>query len=356
MKTIINNSNRKTKTKLKNVGVGTDIIKDKEEEIDQEKEKDKDKDKDKELSKNFPQRNRLHNFKFPNIDIYKKFNDTKGNYPHINLYKSKIKNSNSVGPKEKIKNYITQTENDIPRITSRYSNNKFNNFCTISLKNKKEIHTSLKYNNYKDEIYHTILVSTSIKEPELNINSDKNISNINNIYNPNDYIKYSFSNSSHKHKNNHSRNILTIRQIKNSESNIFLKEEAKNCILDLLEQKTVINFNKRSKNKPKKIRKDEFKDFLKEILQQHKKKNINKVKKKIEINALLRNKNNNYKTANKYGDDYNKAKTKYDSFKNDNMFKTIVLRNEYLNSKINNNIDIGTLTEEPNFKKRNFGK
>ena len=328
MKTTKNESNGKMKTKLINIGVGTETI--------------KDKDKDKEFFKNYTQRNRENNFKFPNIDIKKKSNDIKENY------KSKNKASNSVGPKEYAKNPITQPENEIPRITSRFIN-KYSNFFSNTIKKKKQIYTTLKNNNFNDDTYKPKVVVTSIKEPELKINSEKNISNINNIYNPKDYTKYSFSHSSHK--NNKSTNLLTIRTIKNTESNISLNEEEKNCILNLLEQKTVINFNKRNKYKAKKIKKDEFKEFLKEILKQHKKKNINKVKKKIDINVLLRNRTNNYKKKNIFGDHSHQARTKYDSFKKDDKYKSIILRNEYLNTKINSNR--GILTEELNSRKRN---
>jgi hypothetical protein len=331
-------SNRQMKAKLINIGVGTDIL------------------KNKEFFKNHTQRNREKNFKFPTIDAFKKLNDKKENYPNTNLsnlYRGKNKNYNSVGTKERSHNHFTNTttsENDIPKITSKFSNSKINNFFPSTIKKKKQVFTTLKNNNYADSIYKSNAVLTTIKQPELNINSENNISNINNIYNAKDYLKYSFSHSSHK--NNDSRNLFTIRNIKNSESNITLNEEDKQCILNLLEQKSVINYNKRNKNRVKKIRKDEFKEFLKEILKQHKKKNINRVKKKIDINDLLRNKtHNNKKKAKKFDDVYQRAKTKYDSFKNDNRYKSIILRNEYLNSKLNNNK--GMATEELNSRKRN---
>jgi hypothetical protein len=333
-------SNRQMKAKLINIGVGTDIL------------------KNKEFFKNHTQRNREKNFKFPTIDAFKKLNEKKENYPNTNLsnlYRGKNKNYNSVGTKERSHNHFTNTttsENDIPKITSKFSNSKINNFFPSTIKKKKQVFTTLKNNNYADSIYKSNAVLTTIKQPELNINSENNISNINNIYNAKDYLKYSFSHSSHK--NNDSRNLFTIRNIKNSESNITLNEEDKQCILNLLEQKTVIYFNKRNKNKKnvKKIKKDEFKEFLKEILKQNKKKNINRVKKKNDIDALLKNKNHNYKKrTNKFDNVYQTAKTKYDSYKNDNRYKTIILKNEYLNSKLNNNL--GMLTEDLNSKKRN---
>jgi hypothetical protein len=331
----VNDSNRQMKIKLINIGVGTDII------------------KDKESFNNHTQRNREKNLKFPTIDTNKKLKDIKENYQNNNINKNKKKSYNSVSSKEKISSLITpitQSENDIPKITSKFSNNKINDIFTNSIKINKQVYTSLKDNNYDNNIFKSNVVLVSVKQPEININSDKNISNINNIYDTKDYLRYSFSQSNHKNKN--SRNLLTIRNIKNSESNITLNEEDKQCILNLLEQKSVINYNKRNKNRVKKIRKDEFKEFLKEILKQHKKKNINRVKKKIDINDLLRNKtHNNKKKAKKFDDVYQRAKTKYDSFKNDNRYKSIILRNEYLNSKLNNNK--GMATEELNSRKRN---
>jgi hypothetical protein len=333
----VNDSNRQMKIKLINIGVGTDII------------------KDKESFNNHTQRNREKNFKFPTIDTNKKLKDIKENYQNNNLNKNKKKSYNSVSSKEKISSLITpiaQSENDIPKITSKFSNNKINDIFTNSIKINKQVYASLKDNNYDNNIFKSNVVLVSVKQPEININSDKNISNINNIYDTKDYLRYSFSQSNHKNKN--SRNLLTIRNIKNSESNITLNEEDKQCILNLLEQKTVIYFNKRNKNKKnvKKIKKDEFKEFLKEILKQNKKRNINRVKKKIDINALLKNKNHNYKKrTNKFDNVYQTTKTKYDSYKNDNRYKTIILKNEYLNSKLNNNL--GMLTEDLNSKKRN---
>ena len=333
----MSNSNRKMGSKFINVGIGTE------------------KDKNKETYKHYSTRNK-EKIKFPNIETYKKFNDIKEKNTNETNFKNLIRNTyyNSTRTSEKSKNYFTETENDIPKITSKFNTKKYNNFFANSIKKNKSSFKTI-YNFNDEDIQNSNLVLSSVKTPELNILNDNNISNINNIYNTNDYFRYSFSHSNNK--NNNRRKMIIIRNLRNSESGISLNEEDKNCILNLLEKKTLININLHKKIiKTKKIRKDEFKEFLKEILKQYKNKNINRVKKKIDINTLLKNKkyNNNIKVK-KFDiveTNTNLSKTKYDNNNNDIKFKSIILRNEYLNSKLNNNF--GMLTEDVSSKKRSI--
>ena len=332
----MSNSNRKMRSEFINIGIGTE------------------KDKNKEIYKRYSTRNK-EKIKFPNIETYKKFNDIKEKITNETKFENLNKNLyyNSMRTTKKSKNNYTETENDIPKITSKFHTKKYNNFFANSIrKNKSSFKTIYNFND--EDIQNSNLVLSSIKTPELNILNDKNISNINNIYNTNDYFKYSFSHS--YNKNNNRRKMIIIRNLRKSESAISLNEEDKNCIMNLLEKKTLININLHKKmNKTKKIRKDEFKEFLKEILKQFKDKNINRVKKKIDINTLLKNKKDNNKIKVKkfdiVGTNTDLTKTKNNN-KNDNKFKSIILRNEYLNSKLNNNI--GMLTEDVSSKKRSI--
>ena len=115
-------------------------------------------------------------------------------------------------------------------------------------------------------------------------------------------------------------------------------------------------------NKPAKIkRKDEFKEFLKEILKQYKDKNAIRVKKKIDINILLNNKQ--AKSQNKLNIKANRTqfnegnlnlkgmKTYFNNYKKEKS--TIILKNEFLNSKLSKKSP-RMLTEDIKNKKRNI--
>ena len=268
-----------------------------------------------------------YNLEFPNIISFQNNHGIKTVY-NSNLFNKIIKNIN-------INSDYLENDSDIPKITS-----KINKKRNISVKNKKYI-SLIKSNNYLDDIEKSNLVLSSIKASNFNILNENNISNINNIYNKKDYLKYYFTLPSN---NNNDKSII-INNLKNADNNSSLKEDEKNAIQNILYNKATIKFNKKYNSMPKRIkRRDEFKEFLKEVLRQYKVKNTNKIKKKIEINTLLSNKkikNNNFTNiieSNNSGFNEINLKHTKNEFRNDNnnhKFDSIIMRNKLLNTKIN---------------------
>jgi hypothetical protein len=323
-------TNRKMRKKFINVGVETE--------------------KDKDYYNYFSTRNKDNYLKFPNIKIY---NGTQTKY-NPNLISNIAKNIY-------FNTELTESENDIPKIRSKINKDKNKNFFSNSVKKCNNCFNSLR-NNCLEDVDNSNLVVSSIKTPKLNILDTNNISNINNIYSKKDFVK-NYINSSNEKTDNNNRTSILIKKIKNSESNISLNEDEKNTILNLLMKKTTIKIKNKTEPKQKKLKpkhKDEFKEFLKEILKQHKDKNLNRVKKKIDINMLLNNKHikshNNINIAKKYNSNFNeknskKMKTCFNDYKK--QHRNIMLRNEFLNSQLNHK-NYGMLTEELKDKKRNI--
>ena len=328
-KTNMTDSSRKMRRKFINIGIETEKVKD--------------------YYNYNSTRNIDSDLKFPNIDTFQKINDIKKRY-NKSLYsnKNKIKNIN-INSKKKIINYFSESDNDIPKITSKINKNEY--FFPNSVKNNCN---TINYQNYFDDIQNSNLILSSVKTPKINILTNNNISNINNIYNKKDFFHNYFSSLNNDDKK---RYIITIKNLKNSESDISLNEEEKNSIMNLLEKKTFINVNNTKNNTTKKIKpKSEFKEFLKEVLNQYKNKNENKIKKKININSLLTNKKNinNIKENNLgiYEKNLRKINNDINKYKNKNK-KKLILRNQFFNSKSNKK-SFGMLTEEVKPKKKNI--
>ena len=330
IKGCLTETNRSMKRRLINVAIETEI----------EKEKNKD------YYNNFSFRNKDNNIKFPNIKTNKKNNDVQTKY-NSNLLSNLIKKLN-------FNSKLTETDNEIPEISSKINMNKNKYYFSNSVKKSKNTIN----NNFLDDVENSNLILSSVKTPKLNILEKKDISNINNIFNKNDFLKNIISSSSDKNNN---RTTILIKNLKHSESGESLNEEEKNCISNILKQKTTINFKEKINSKPKKIKhKDEFKEFLKEILKQHKNKNINKVKKKIKINTLLYNKqiptlNNifNIRTNTTNFPENNKKYMKTTFINTNKQQNKIILRNEFLNSNLKKKNN-ALLTDEIKNKKRNI--
>ena len=330
IKGCLTETNRSMKRRLINVAIETEI----------EKEKNKD------CYNNFSFRNKDNNIKFPNIKTNKKNNDVQTKY-NSNLLSNLIKKLN-------FNSKLTETDNEIPEISSKINMNKNKYYFSNSVKKSKNTIN----NNFLDDVENSNLILSSVKTPKLNILEKKDISNINNIFNKNDFLKNIISSSSDKNNN---RTTILIKNLKHSESGESLNEEEKNCISNILKQKTTINFKEKINSKPKKIKhKDEFKEFLKEILKQHKNKNINKVKKKIKINTLLNNKqiptlNNifNIRTNTTNFPENNKKYLKTTFINTNKQQNKIILRNEFLNSNLKKKNN-ALLTDEIKNKKRNI--
>lgn len=324
MKSFFTENNRKMRKNLINVGTGT--------------EKDK--------NNLFSTKNKEKNSQFPNIEIKNRYD--------INLLNDIIKYNST-------NHELAETENEIPIITSKI-NSKKDCFISNSVKKYKTIDEKINLTKGLGNAKKSYLVLSSVKIPKFNFGRDNNISNINNIYNKNDYLNFYFNSPSRRNNN---RNTIIIKTLKNSTSNFNLNDDEKDTILNLLNSKSIV-INSRRNNKPKKImHKDEFKkDFLKEILRQHKDKNINRIKKKIDINILLcnrkiksRNNINSIKSNNSFFNKTNMKEIK-NSFRNDNKkqkqkFSPLILRNEFLNSKLNLK-ELRIQTEEAKNKKRNI--
>ena len=290
---------------------------------------------------------------FPYIETLKNINDFRTKY-NTNFFNSKTKNLN-LNYTDKAKISFTESENDIPKITSKFNNKNDNYYYPNSVKKMGNIYKTMNNYNFSDDIENNSnFFLKSIKKPKFNFLNVNNISNINNIYNKNDFLKSFITSLNSK---NNKRSIIIIKNLRNSESDVTLNENEKNSIIELLKKKTTINFS--NKFRPKKIKhKDEFKEFLKEVLKDYKNKNVNKIKKKININSLLysnkiKNKNieNNIK---KNSLDFNAIPLKSlpnEISDNNKISNSIFLRNDFLDSKINKN-QIRNLTEDLKPKKR----
>ena len=284
---------------------------------------------------------------FPNIDNYIKFNDinndSKLRNTHINNRGKKIKyskfdeifkkNYNSV---DKIKKQYTITEFDTPKIEEKYLELD-KKYLSTSFKNKNNntyyTFNSIDHDFFIENIKNNKLSSFS-KTNKLNNN---NISNINNIFNKKDYLKNTYSNMNNSIKR---KNIMTIKNLKNSDTDIISKENnyENNTILNLLYKKSMKIINQRNNKRNKTQRRDEFKDFLQEVLRQYRTKNVIKVKKKVDINCLLKNlKNYNNPKVNKLNNNENNLNelNNNNSNKNSNQSDYNVLRNGNLESKFN---------------------
>ena len=324
----LTDSNRKIRKNLINIGIGTE-----------------------QNNNYFFSSNKNQITQFPNIKIFNKINAFKTNYDR-NISNNIDKNINLT---DKNKHSFTESDNDIPTITSKF-NSKRDNYYFPKFPNSVKKIRNIYYYNYLDEKINSNFVLTSMKKPNLNILNINNISNINNIYNQNDFLKSFITSLTNK---NNKKSVITIKNLKNSESDIIaLNENEKNNIKELLQKKSIVNLNK--KIRPIKTKhKDEFKEFLKEILKEYKSKNLKKIKKKIEINTLLYNNKNKNKTI---GSNFKKNRLDNEIyFKNlqnknthyINNLKSNILNNEFLNSKLNKN-KIRLLTEDFKFKKRNI--
>ena len=284
---------------------------------------------------------------FPNIDNYIKFNDinndSKLRNTHINNRGKKIKyskfdeifkkNYNSV---DKIKKQYTITEFDTPKIEEKYLELD-KKYLSTSFKNKNN-NTYYTFNSIDHDFFIENIKNNKLSSfSKTNKFNNNNISNINNIFNKKDYLKNTFSymNNSIKRKG-----IMTIKSLKNSDTDISSKENnyENNSILNLLYKKSMKEINHRN-NKTNKIqRRDEFKEFLQEVLRQYKTKNVIKVKKKVDINYLLKNINkfNNTK-LNKLNnkEKYLNEQKSNNGNKNSNKSDYNELRNGNLESKFN---------------------
>ena len=283
---------------------------------------------------------------FPNIDNYIKFNDinndSKLRNTHINNRGKKIKyskfdeifkkNYNSV---DKIKKQYTITEFDTPKIEEKYLDLD-KKYLSTSFKNKNNTYytiNSINHDFFIENIKNNKL-SSFLKTNKFNNN---NISNINNIFNKKDYLKNTYSNMNNSIKR---KNIMTIKNLKNSDTDIISKENnyENNTILNLLYKKSMKIINQRSNKRNKTQRRDEFKDFLQEVLRQYRTKNVIKVKKKVDINCLLKNlKNYNNPKVNKLNNNENNLNelNNNNTNKNSNQSDYNVLRNGNLESKFN---------------------
>ena len=335
LKTYLTESNTEMRRKLINIGIETE----------------------KDSNRIYLTRNKDNNLKFPNINKSNKSNGPKTRYNINFFYSSLIKNLN-------INVDYIETDNEIPIITSKINDSQDKVFFSNSVKKYSDNYNILNTNNYLDEIEKSNLVLSSVKTPKLNILKYGNISNINNIYNKKDFLN--INNITQNNKN--SNKTIIINNLKNnSKSNSILNEDEKNTIQNLLNKKTIVkniqkhyNSNKKEKTIKNKEHKNEFKEFLKEILKQYRDKNINKVKKKIDINTLLNG--NQFKTQNSiniykqnyFGFNQSKSKyktTKFNNYMNKKKYNYLILRNE-LNSKLNRK-NVG-LTEDIKIKKRNI--
>ena len=283
---------------------------------------------------------------FPNIDNYIKFNDinndSKLRNTHINNRGKKIKyskfdeifkkNYNSV---DKIKKQYTITEFDTPKIEEKYLDLD-KKYLSTSFKNKNNTYytiNSINHDFFIENIKNNKLSSFS----KTNKFNNNNISNINNIFNKKDYLKNTYSNMNNSIK---SKNIMTIKNLKNSDTDIISKENnyENNSILNLLYKKSMKVINQRNNKRNKTQRRDEFKDFLQEVLRQYRTKNVIKVKKKVDINCLLKNlKNYNNPKVNKLNNNENNLNelNNNNTNKNSNQSDYNVLRNGNLESKFN---------------------
>ena len=284
---------------------------------------------------------------FPNIDNYIKFNDinndSKLRNTHINNRGKKIKyskfdeifkkNYNSV---DKIKKQYTITEFDTPKIEEKYLELD-KKYLSTSFKNKNN-NTYYTFNSIDHDFFIENIKNNKLSSfSKTNKFNNNNISNINNIFNKKDYLKNTYSNMNNSIKR---KNIMTIKNLKNSDTDIISKENnyENNTILNLLYKKSMKIINQRNNKRNKTQRRDEFKDFLQEVLRQYRTKNVIKVKKKVDINCLLKNlKNYNNPKVNKLNNNENNLieLNNNNINKNSNKSDYNVLRNGNLESKFN---------------------
>ena len=284
---------------------------------------------------------------FPNIDNYIKFNDinndSKLRNTHINNRGKKIKyskfdeifkkNYNSV---DKIKKQYTITEFDTPKIEEKYLELD-KKYLSTSFKNKNN-NTYYTFNSIDHDFFIENIKNNKLSSfSKTNKFNNNNISNINNIFNKKDYLKNTYSNMNNSIKR---KNIMTIKNLKNSDTDIISKENnyENNTILNLLYKKSMKIINHRNNKRNKTQRRDEFKDFLQEVLRQYRTKNVIKVKKKVDINCLLKNlKNYNNPKVNKLNNNENNLNelNNNNTNKNSNQSDYNVLRNGNLESKFN---------------------
>ena len=284
---------------------------------------------------------------FPNIDNYIKFNDinndSKLRNTHINNRGKKIKyskfdeifkkNYNSV---DKIKKQYTITEFDTPKIEEKYLELD-KKYLSTSFKNKNN-NTYYTFNSIDHDFFIENIKNNKLSSfSKTNKFNNNNISNINNIFNKKDYLKNTYSNMNNSIKR---KNIMTIKNLKNSDTDIISKENnyENNTILNLLYKKSMKIINQRNNKRNKTQRRDEFKDFLQEVLRQYRTKNVIKVKKKVDINCLLKNlKNYNNPKVNKLNNNENNLNelNNNNTNKNSNQSDYNVLRNGNLESKFN---------------------
>ena len=327
------------------------------------------KDKPRENVKYFSARNDEGIIRFPNIiETFSKFNESKhiyqvktrnntnknNKYITINPSRNEETFSNidkNLNSEEKFKNQFTETEFDSPKLSSKY--NMGNRLSSNSFKKNKKVYNTITYNNNIDNMKKSSFVLSSMKRPNFSNININNISNINNIYNKKDYIKYAFSQLNDINNNN--KRVITINY-KKTETDLNSNEDDddycnKDNILNLLNKKSM-SFNPRIKRVKKIKRKDEFKEFLKDVLKQYKNKNTNKVKRKININCLLNNikiKNNNNSKSNEPDNDNKELKEKKNAEINSG-----ILKNEYLNSKLNKKKKLKEIVNKNKLNKKNI--
>ena len=253
--------------------------------------------KDKEKYFHYTTVNNKDYLQFPNIEAYNKNGYTNKRYhlrnrTNSNLYKDKkrlkmfqhIKNQSIDKTKRNL-----MTFNEINYTNTNTNKNKDKKFTSDSVNNKyyKTLNNKILLDEVKDS--NSNLVLSSIKTPRINLSNMNNIDsicNINNIYDKSDYLKF-FSRQSHK--NNKARSLIIIKNLKNNRTEKSMNDN-ENSIAKLLLKKSSLNFDPNISNiyknkKPK--HRNEFKDFLQEILKNYRKKNKKKVKKKISTSYLM---------------------------------------------------------------------
>lgn len=313
-------------------------------------------------------RNKENIIIFPNIDIYSKFNDINNDKKmklrntYINNREKELKHSkydeiikNNYNSVDKIKKQFTITEIDTPKIEENYINLDKNyldkNSLSKSFRNKNNTYNTITSINH--DIKNNKLSLSFMKTTKYNFINNNNLSNINNIFNKKDFLKNTYSNMNNIIKR---KDIMTINNLKNSDTDISSKENnyENNSILNLLYKKSMKEINQRI-NKTNKIqRRDEFKEFLQEVLRQYKTKNVIKVKKKIDINYLLKNIHsfNNPKLNKLNFDEKYLTEQKIDNAnKSSNKNDFNELRNENLKSKLNKR---NIRNNDKNIRKKNY--
>jgi len=203
----------------------------------------------------------------------------------------KIKNKNIyVNSFKSCKNYFTENDNDIPKITPKYTQTGISQY---SYRGKNYHNNNNSYNDYIHNKIKSFNYSnlSSIKTPRIIIK--QNIANINNINNKNDYLK---------EDNMDLLNIVPIHSLKKN----FSKDSEKNGIKLLLKTRPNIHIKylRPKFKKPNNM----YNEFLKTILKEYYAKK-SWAKKKINLSKL---------------------------FDGKEISQKIKLSNKYINSKLNN--------------------